>query len=133
MNVVLDYDISTIFFFVLYCYLLPFVVLIFLSVSYLFWSSNLLPLPLYSTNGSWRIPALHVMCLPFNSAGLRLFLFCCFVLGYPFINQVLHFLSFSFFPLCSLSVLLYLTLPLGEQSHTALYVGLLPHVGLHGW
>ena len=35
---------------------------------------------LYSTIGFWCIPPLHVVLLPYNSTGLRLFPFCCFVL-----------------------------------------------------
>jgi len=49
---------------------------------------------LYSYIGLWYILALHVVLLPHSSAGLRLFPFRCFVLDYPFINQILHFFHF---------------------------------------
>jgi len=62
-----------------------------LLISFLF---NSVP-ALYSTNGSWCIPALHVVFLPCNRGGPRLSSSYCFVLDYPFINQIFHF---SFFP-----------------------------------
>jgi len=40
----------------------------------------------------WHIPALHVLFLPCNSAGLWLLPSYFFVLDYPFINQILSFL-----------------------------------------
>ena len=56
---------------------------------------------LYSTIGSCCIPALLVVLLPCNGAGLWLSPFCCLVLDYLFINHTLHFLSFSFLPFFS--------------------------------
>jgi len=56
---------------------------------------NLLPLPLvpalYSPTES-GVCWLHVIFLPCKSAGLQLPPSCCFVLDYPFINQILFFL-----------------------------------------
>ena len=62
--------------------------------------SHFVPL-LHSTIGFWCLLALHMVFLPWNSTGLSHSPSCCFVLDYPFIDQILHFLSFSFLPLCS--------------------------------
>ena len=56
---------------------------------------------LYSIIGSWCLPALHMVFLPWSRSGLRLSPSHCFVLDFQFINQILHSLSFSFLPLCS--------------------------------
>ena len=77
----------------------------FLLICSSFYFSNLLPLSLcpclYAIIGSWCLPALHMVFLPWSRAGLRLFPSYCFVLVFQFINQILHSLSFSFLPLCS--------------------------------
>jgi len=65
---------------------------------------------LYSTVGSWCILALHVVSLPRNSTGLRLFPFYCFVLDYPFINQILHFFPFLSSHFAHVNVLKFLTI-----------------------
>jgi len=54
---------------------------------------------LYSAIGSWCLLVLHVVFLLWNSTGLLHSPSYCFVLFYPFINQVLQFLSFFFLPL----------------------------------
>jgi hypothetical protein len=97
-RVALDYDIYPL---LLFCFMLLFITICCtdfylivlcssLLISFLF---NSVP-ALYSTNGSWCIPALHMVFLPCNRGGPRISSYC-FVLDYPFINQIFHF---SFFP-----------------------------------
>jgi len=74
---------------------------------------------LYSTIGSWCIPALYTVFLPCISARLWLSPFHYFALDYQFSNQILHILSFSFLPLCS-GILLCLALTRSVSLQAAL-------------
>jgi len=56
---------------------------------------------LYSIIGSWCLPALHMVFLPWSRAGLILSPSYYFVLDFQFINKILHSLSFSFLSLFS--------------------------------
>ena len=82
-------------FFVLFCYLLPFVVLVFTHLFFVL-VFYLLPLPLFPavyTPFSPVYPGCATWCfLPCNSARLRLPPSYCFVLDYTFINQIPSFL-----------------------------------------
>jgi len=97
--IALDYDIYPLLFF---CFMLLFITISCTDFYLIVLCSSLLisilfnSVPaLYSTNGPWCVPALHVAFLPCNTGGPQLSSSYCFVLNYPFINQIFHF---SFFP-----------------------------------
>ena len=88
--------------FVLCCYLLQFVALMFTYLFFVLISflSHAVPV-LYSAVGSWCLLVLHVVFLAWNSTGLLHSPWFCFVVDCPFFNQILQLLSSSFLPLCS--------------------------------